>query len=146
MVSAGSTLTFDVKGTAGQWLPRTAAEVRAQVVDALTLQFHVYNVAMERETFLSDPENLYYWNWPYTAVVTVQTRVGYGSVDHAAAIVANAFYQGAGTMPTVTARGSGPQQDPDVEIGPSLFSLGALVILGALLWVFGPTIRAAVKR
>lgn len=149
MIAAGSTLTLDVKGTAGQWIPRTVAELRAVVIDALTPFLHVYDVSVTRESFLSDPENLFYWNWPYVAVVTVQTRQDHGKSEDVASIVAHAFYNGAGTLPSVTVRGFGPQQQPDITTGPnllgSLTGIAALAVIGLGLWFFGPSIRAALR-
>lgn len=149
MINAGQTLTFDVKGTAGQWIPRTVAELRAQVIDSLTPFLHVYDVSVTRESFLADPENLYYWAWPYVAVVTVQTRIAYASADDVASIVAHGFYNGGGTLPTVTTRGYGVQQLPDVTTGPSLFGsvtgVALLALLAAGLWIGAPYIRAAAR-
>jgi len=146
MVPANTTFTLDVKGTAGQWLPRTVAELRASVIDSLTPFMHVYDVSVTRDSFLSDPENLFYWAWPYVAVVTVQTRVGYADVDDVASIVAHAFYSGGGRVPTVTVRGTGPQQNPDDVRGPGLFgSLTTVAVLGIVLiavWAVAPYVRA----
>ena len=147
MLPAGTTLTFDVKGTAGQWIPRTVADVRAGVIDSLTPHAHVYDVSLTRESFLSDPENLYYWAWPYVAVVTLQSRMTYAHSDDLASIVAHAFYSAAGALPTVTARGYGPQQTPDVITGTTVFgSLGLVVVLAVVaagVWFAGPLVRTA---
>lgn len=146
MIAAGLTLTLDVQGTAGQWVPRTTGEVRAQVVDALTPNFHVFDIQLRRETLLSDPENLYYWNWPYTAVVTLQTRESYGDASDVAAIVAHAFYDAAGSVPTSTVRGSGEQQGPaatyeGLQAGSALVWL-AVAAAAVLVVLYVPRLRS----
>lgn len=135
MVPAGTMLTLDVKGTAGQWIPRTVAEVRSQVVNALTPNFHVFDVTLDRPSLLSDPENLYYWAWPYTGVVTLQTQEPYGSPTDVASIVAHEFYGAGGSVPTVTVQGYGPQQGKDKETGPGLGSVTAIVVAVAVIVV-----------
>ena len=142
MIAAGSTLTLDVQGTVGEWLPRTADEVRGAVLGVLGGSFTVHDVQIERATFLSDPENLYYWAWGYKAIVTLTTREGYGDAADVGAIVANAFYQAGGVVPTVTVRGSGPQQGPatsyvGVDLSMTLV-LAGLALLAVAFAVYGP--------
>lgn len=136
MIAAGTTLTLDVQGSTGQWIPRTVDEVRAIVLDALSLHFEVYDASFTRQTLLADPENLYYWNWPYVAVVTLQTREAYAESADVGSIVAHAFYTGAGTMPTVTTRGSGPQQLPSstyTGLSSTTLLFGALALAAVVI-------------
>lgn len=129
MIPAGTTLTLDIQGTTGQFVPRTASDVEVDVSNALTPYLDVYNIQITRGSLLSDPLRLYYWNWPYTAVVIVRTRVDHAEADDVATYVRTAFYSASGEMPTVTVRGSGPQQTPDVTTGPSLLSASALAVV-----------------
>jgi len=132
MVPAQTTLTLDVKGQAGQWAPRSPGEVRGQVMNALTPYFHVYDVTLTTGTDTVFDTGFGFWNWTYAAVVTLQTREPYATVDDVASIVAHAFYNAAGTVPVVTTRDVGPQQGIDVDLSPSWMSVGALLALGAV--------------
>lgn len=133
MVTAGETITFDVQGTTGQWVPRTVAGVRQDAINALSPFFDVESVSVDSPSFLSDPIH-YVTNWPYRATVRATMRSDYGDVRDVDSIVAHAFYEAAGDLPTVTAdhyeQGQGAASTTS---GTSV--LGVLGITGALIVV-----------
>lgn len=80
-----------------------------------------------------------YASWPYRAEIDLTTRVSYAQPDDAASIVANAFYQSAGALPSACVDGYGPcairpAVDPSQE-PPSEFSKWAVWIVIALVAV-----------
>jgi hypothetical protein len=101
MVSAGSTLSFDARGTAGGWLPVTVDSVRQDISDALAGYFLVQSVTVNNQGSFYELEQ-----WQYVARITVRTREAYGAVDDAGSIVAHAVYDATGYLPTVGAVGS----------------------------------------
>lgn len=108
MVNAGQRITFDVVGsTSTDWttiLGSTVQGVREIVVDTLSASFYVHDVTINREGTLFGPDALY-WNWRYSAVVSLTTKTAYAKIEDVDSIVAHAFYEGGGELPTVTARG-----------------------------------------
>lgn len=141
MIDARETITFDVQGTTGAYLPRSVDSVRQVVIDNLTPFFDVQDVTMQTDAFTSDPFH-YISNWPYKAVVRVVTRDSYADVRDVDSIVAHAFYEGAGELPTVTARGlEAGQGDPDKKVGG--FSIQTLLILAVVVIVAFAVIEVA---
>jgi len=134
MISAGRTITFAVAGDTGQWVPRTVADVRKDVIDALSPSFDVITLMINRTGgFSDDPINLYYWEWPYTAELTARPRSDYGDIRDVDALVAHAFYLAGGQMPTVTAtsEGEAPQDNAETE-PPGIGSLIKWAVIGAI--------------
>jgi hypothetical protein len=76
----------------------------------------VHDVTINREDTLFGPSALY-WNWRYSAVVTVTTKAAYAKIEDVDSIVAHAFYEAGGELPTVTARGYEPAQGPGATSG-----------------------------
>lgn len=131
MITNGSAITFDVQGSTGGFLPRTVAEVRQSVIDSLTPFFVVTDVALSSSSFLSDPLHSLS-DWPYSAVVRVTMQSDYADISDVDSVVAHAFYDAAGELPTVTARGYEPGQSAaDSRTGLSLTS--ALVLIAVAL-------------
>lgn len=130
MIRNGTEITFDVQGTTGGILPRTIASVRQQTIDALTPFFDVANVSIKSASIISDPLHSLSL-WPYTAVVRATVQMDYSDVRDVDSIVAHAFYEGAGEVPTVTARGLEQGQEPgDDRTGFSLTTALVLVVVG----------------
>lgn len=130
MIANGQTLSFTVNGTTGQWLPRTVAGVRQDAIDNLTPFFDVESVSVNSPTFASDPIH-YIANWPFTAYVRATMRSDYGDVRDVDAIVAHAFYEATGEIPTVTADDEEPDQAPPSETtGFSLTTLAVVLVIG----------------
>lgn len=129
MIRRGTELNFTVNGQAGQW-PRSVADVRSAVIDGLTPFFDVPDVPIVTPSFLSDPLD-YFINWPYTAKVRAIVKADYAEIRDVDSIVANAFYNAAGELPTVTEdsleKGQG---NPDSTKGISLTTALALVAVG----------------
>ena len=128
MIAAGTRVTINVQGQTSAWLPLTEANLRDGVIDGLSHTFTVNSVGIT-------PLGSVYvglQDWPYSARVNVTTRVSYAKAEDVASIVANAFYQAGGSLPTVNAEGYGPRQDvavmPEPSTGPGL---------GFGLWTFG---------
>lgn len=131
MVNAGSVITFTVRGTTGQYSPRTVAGVRQDAINALTPFFDVTDVTIETQSFTSDPFN-YISNWPYTATVRLTTRVAYAGIRDIDSVVAHAFYEAAGDLPTVTGNGYEQGQGQDTTTGISLVTLAVLGIVALI--------------
>ena len=141
MVPAGSTLTLDVRGTATSWLPTTPAGIRAAALDDLSPFFDVPDLVLSSTSILGSQVTFPSFNYPYTGVLTLRTRVAYGDTDDVASIVANAFYNHAGSVPTVTVRGYGVQQSaPPAGFGFGSFTpalgLVAVIVVGVVVLKF----------
>jgi hypothetical protein len=130
MIANGTTITFTVRGTTGDILPRTVANVRNDVIDRLTPFFDVASVDMSTSSILSDPLHSLS-DWPYTAKVHVTVRADYGDIRDVDSVIANAFYNAAGNLPTVTADGFEQGQGTDSTQGVSLTT--ALVLVAVAL-------------
>ncbi len=102
MIAIGARLAFDVVGVAGGWIPTTTDEVRTSAVHQLSLHFRVLNVQVR-------PQGAIYemLEWPFIASVEVAPLVPYATIDDAMSVVANAFYESTGNLPTVTDAGAG---------------------------------------
>lgn len=120
MVPAGSVLTFDVLGAAGEYLPRSPQQVRSDVIAGLTPFVDVIALDITRATFAGDPLR-FLSNWPYSAVITIRTRVVHGATDDLARVIAHACYEAAGELPTVRTRGFPP---------PPATGIGGIVLEG----------------
>jgi hypothetical protein len=130
MIRNGETITFDVQGTTGGGWPRTVAGVRQEVIDALTPFFEIQDVPIFTSSFLSDPFHSLS-QWPYTSTVRATMQSDYADVRDVDSVIANAFYQATGELPTVTARGKEPGQTAaDTRSGLSLTTALALVAVG----------------
>lgn len=158
MVRAGETITFQVVGTTAGIIPVDATDLRTQVVDRLGLYFLVTNAAITRGSLLSNILDFQWLHWDYRATVTIKTRLGYGDLDDVRSVIANAFYQAGGALPTVTAPGYGETQGPaDTQtasgtlgsIGGFLTQTEYLLVGGAVaivaLIAFSPATRAAAR-
>lgn len=132
MVTAGTSLTLDVKGHTGQWLPRTSGELRANILNNLSPNFQVHDVVITSGGDNPLDTGFGLWNWDFTAVVTLTTNEAYNDSDNVASIVASVVNDASGTMPAVSVRGFGQQVTPDVNVGPSWLSVTSLLALGAL--------------
>lgn len=130
MVRNGQTITFDVQGSTGAYLPRTVNGVRQAAIDALTPFFSVQDVSIASSSFLSDPLHSLSL-WPYRATVRATVQADYADIRDVDSIVANAFYQAAGELPTVTANGyEASQGSADNRGGLSLTGAITLAAVG----------------
>jgi hypothetical protein len=111
MIANGQRIVFDVQGTTGNILPRSVASVRQAAIDALTPFFIVEDVSIDSQSALSDPLHSLSL-WPYSATVRAVMQSDYADVRDIDSIVAHAFYQAAGEVPTVTAEGLEAAQGP----------------------------------
>lgn len=128
IVRTGTVLTFTVQGTTGEYIPRAVESVRALVIDGLTPFFDVADVSIETGSFLSDPLH-YLSDWPYTATVRATVRTDYGDIRDVDSIVANAFYNAAGNLPTVTADDFEAGQGDSATTAPGGLSLTTTLVL-----------------
>jgi len=138
MVRADTTLTFDIEGTTGGWLPIDDTDLRSGVANALTPFVDVLEVAITRGSFLANVIDVQWWHWNYRAVVTLRTRSAYADADDIRSVVAGVFYQAAGAMPSVTVRSFGEAQGAGVTqtSAPAVRAfLNALTGTGVLLLV-----------
>lgn len=131
MIASGTAITFDVQGTTGPYLPRTVAAVRRIVVDELTPFFDVMDVSISTSSVLSDPAHALS-DWPYRATVQAIVRADYNTIRDVDSIVAHAFAEGAGEVPTVTANvgSDGSQGEADQRAGLSVGMAGLLLVAG----------------
>ena len=155
MVQPNTTITIDIEGQTGGWLPIDDTDLRAGVLNALTPFVDVLGLTITRGSLLSNVLDFQWFHWNYSAVLTVRTRLGYADADDLRSIVAGIFYDRGGAMPTVTLRTFGESQGPGVtQTGLGLLELltgtTALVVLGVVGLVYvvaygpnvGPIVRA----
>lgn len=135
-------LDFSVRGQT-EWsqfqVVFTPTMLRGEVIAVLSQRVDVIDVAIETgDTIITGT-----LPWSYTARVRVRTRVAHAQASDVGSIVANAFYQGSGTMPTVTigsgGLGSGelprtPGQLPGIPVTTTI--VVAAVALLVLAWKF----------
>lgn len=101
MVPAGSVLSFELRGTAGGWIPTTLDALRSDLVNYVSSYMTVQALTVQNEgSFYEQLE------WQFTARLTVQTWDTYGDVKDVASIIAHAVYEATGNMPSVGAVGS----------------------------------------
>lgn len=132
MIKKNTVITFDVKGSTGL-LPRTQNSVRQAAIDSLTPFFTVQALSVTAASFLSDPVHAL-TEWPYTATARVQVLADYADIRDLDSVIAHAFYDAAGRLPTVTAqRYEQGQADATPTSGLSLSTalvLGVVAIVG----------------
>jgi|SRR5882672_3181880 len=104
MVRAGDSLTFDVQGETGGFVPVDDTDLTAAVNDQLAQHFQVVRNDLTRGSAFSNIVTGQWLHWSYTAVVTVRLRGDYGSPADVGSIIANAFYNAGGAIPAVTSR------------------------------------------
>lgn len=104
MIPGGTSLSYQITGQASVFSTffNDAAGVRSDVISALSAYFNVQNVTVDAESALEQYENLELTAWQYSATVTLVTRSDYGSVDDIGSVVAHAFFDATGYLPTVT--------------------------------------------
>jgi len=150
MVAADSVLTLEVQGQTGGWIPTDDTALRAGVLNRLTPYFDVISATITRGSTVANILDFQWFHWNYKAVIAIKTRIGYASPDDVRSIVASAFYNAGGAMPSVSIRSLGVTQGPGVEQeGPSLGGLfagtTAIVVLGlvGLVYViaYAPNVR-----
>lgn len=139
MIRNGQVITFAVRGTTGAYLPRSVAAVRQVVLDSLTPFFVVEDLTFKTDSVLSDPFHALS-AWPYSASVRAKMQSDYADVLDVDSIVAHAFYNGAGELPTVTANGYERGQGADTQTG---FSLTQALVLVAVALVAYAAIKVA---
>jgi hypothetical protein len=122
----GDTLTFTAVGKVGEYLPRTVDSVRQGAIDGLTPFFDVESVNISAPSFLNDPFHIV-TNWGYTATIRATVQADYGDVRDVDSIVAHAFYDAAGEVPTVTSNLEQSQAPPRSTEGLTLTGAIALV-------------------
>jgi len=150
MVAADSVLTLEVQGQTGGWVPTDDTGLRAGVLNRLTPYFDVLGATITRGSTLSNILDFQWFHWQYKAVLTIKTRIGYASPDDVRSIVAAAFYNAGGAMPSVSIRSLGETQGPGVEqtglgLGGLLTGSTALIVVGlvGLVYViaYAPNVR-----
>lgn len=115
MVRADSVLTLQVEGQTGGWVPIDDTALRAGVLNRLTPYFDVIGATITRGSLLSNILDFQWFHWQYSAIVTIKTRVGYASADDVRSIVASAFYNTGGAMPSISISSLGETQGSGVE-------------------------------
>lgn len=132
MIAKGSRLQFEVRGSVGEWLPRTVDDVRQQAINSMSAYVTVESCSLLRTDNAFWRE---YWDWGYTAQVTVRTRSDHNALEDVTAIVSSAFQTASGEIPTVTPPGQqgsecqpGGTCEPSNKIGFALFGLAAIAV------------------
>lgn len=122
MVRAGTALTVEVTGTAGSWWNPANAFVTENgiVADVRAACLPYMNV----DTFTIDDRGISdVVEWTYRASLTIRPKADYGDADDLASIVAHAFYEATGYLPSATV---GPGSQPGLPPPPiNLPALGA---------------------
>jgi len=141
MVRANTTITIDIVGQTGGWLPIDDTALRAGVLNALTPFFDVLSFTITRGSLISNVLDFQWFHWNYGAVLVIKTRVDHNDPDDIRSIVAGVFYDQGGAMPTVTLRTFGETQGPGVsQTGLGLLDLltgsTVLLVVGAALLVY----------
>ena len=126
MIRNGDTHTFTAVGKVGEYLPRTVEMVRQGAIDGLTPFFDVESVNLKTDTFLNDPLHVV-TNWGYIATVRATVKADYADIRDVDSIIAHAFYNAGGELPTVTADIERSQDPPRTDRGLSLTGAIALV-------------------
>lgn len=128
MVSPDTIITFDVQGTTDLFFATDPATVRSEVMNELSKNFDVMTAIIKPPSVIQDLMSGLFVNSPYTAVITLQTRSAYGRTSDIGSVIAHAFYNAVGALPTVNARPvavqPSPSDQPIEEQGPTLGSIG----------------------
>lgn len=140
MIPANTPITFTVVGDTAGLIPTSVDGVRGVVLDMLAPNFTVQNVLVTNLRTMMGGGGSLYWNWSYKATVRLTTRVEYRDIQDIDSIVAHAFYEAGGSLPTVTANGFEQGQDPPTET-----SIGLYVLLGVVGLVATAVILVRVK-
>ena len=102
MIAAGQRLAFDVVGVAGGWLPTTADDVRSDVIAELSSAFRIHNLLLEGQgSFYEVLE------WPYLSRIELSPIEGFATIEDAQSVIAHAYYEVTGNLPSVTDAGAG---------------------------------------
>jgi hypothetical protein len=127
MVPARSLLTLNVTGQAnGLYADREA--LRSGVIGLLSRHFDVITASVTTGSLFSNAIGFEWVFYQYTARLEIRTRGAYAEARDVASVVANAFYQTGGELPTVSVAGLDPPQTAGtITTGPELPNLGAVV-------------------
>jgi len=124
MIAAGTAITLTVKGSTGEWIPRTVDDVRQGAINSMSAYVTVESVGVTRKSTSIFRE---LWDYGYDATVRIRTRVAHNSIDDIIGIVRSAFESSTGETPTVTADGFGFPQSGGTggtNENPSMFGIG----------------------
>lgn len=115
MIAKGTRLTIFAEGATTTEMRAiaglTPAILHNEVMAILEKRFVVHSISIMPRSLIW----FGYQSWPYRAEVVVTTSIAYARADDAASIVANAFYQSAGSTPHACVDGYGP-----CELKPSV--------------------------
>lgn len=139
MVRAGSSIRFDVGGSADGYDPDS-------VKSAIVAELHRY-LDVQYAEISAGGSFAEYFGWPFRLDVVAQLRSDYGSADDVSSIVRHAVYEATGYLPSVSIPGLGQpdQVTPTPGALPSLpnpfkeifgevnFILVLVLILGVVL-------------
>lgn len=125
MVPSGARLTFDVQGSTGGYFIVDDTTLRNEVVQRLSAFFSAPTVEITRGSTLANIVDFQWLHWNYSAVITLKTRIDYSEYDDIGRVIANAFYNAGGALPTVTSRDAGDTQ------GPAFTETGGVADFGA---------------
>lgn len=152
MVRAGTSLTFQVQGQTASYLPPDSSSLRASVIAFLSAYFFVEAVEVTTRGAAGRIMAGEFWNYDYSAIVTVSPRSDYGAVRDVGSVIQHAFYAASGGMPTVstdfneTIGGTGSTPTPRIPVLDTIEDLPKLIIVGIViivgLIVFSPTGKA----
>lgn len=150
MVRAGTSITYQVQGNTQSWYPPDPSSLRAGVIAFLSAYFFVETAEVNVRSVSSRIMSAEFWNYDYTAIVTVVPRSDYGSSRDIASVIQHAFYTATGGMPTVgtdfrdTIGGISEQGLPnpfkDLAKLPQMVIVGIVIIVGLI--AFSPTGKA----
>lgn len=120
MVPTGSQLTFAVDGQVDTGITdwrTTPDDLRTAVINSLRLSLTVNAVVVTPLSVI-----VAFGDWRYTAMVSVTTKTAHAQADDVGSIVAHAFYEGAGALPTVTVTNAPvPTAAGGITEGPGVF-------------------------
>ena len=117
MITAGTRKSFTVRGRCVTTLTTFASDVRSDVLDQLSDRgWTVYSLAV------SPLSNERLGDWDYIAYVTVSSPVSHASIEDMVSVIRGAFWNAAGSYPTVSTPGYAP--DSNQPANPPLVDLG----------------------
>jgi len=111
MIPAGTRLAFEVRGTAGGWIPTSVDALHSEIVQELS----ALPLSVESVTIAEGGEIYEVLEWPFTARIVVVTRNAHAKAEDVAAIVQHGVIEATGNAVAIGGAGSqagDPRMDP----------------------------------
>lgn len=148
MVEKGQSIRFQVQGniTVSLFGNSTASEVRKAAANELGQYFDVKDLTLTVNGIVDTLVRFEWLTSPYEARLTVATRSAYGTAGDVGSVVAHAFYNATGSLPSVSIVGVDQAQGENVAILPSHLAASAAAGASSLLSQLGTALGAGVDK